>query len=110
MLNTIEIFISKCFDKNIKYELVSPYEYAKKLKQKFSQNKSLWYKSVIPAEKAEELIQTTNNDYSEIWETHCDCCFKVINKNTSERCYASQDRLSWLCESCYNKIVSTLNL
>lgn len=65
------------------FSKIYPNTYAEKLKEDFLKDTSLWYKRVLPIEKADELINKTNGDYSEIWEDHCACCFKEINKNTT---------------------------
>ena len=89
---------------NESFKKVSPRKYALDLREKFMQNPLLWYDVIIPHNKAEELIRVTNNDYSEIWNEHCACCFSHINKNILEDCFISEDELTWLCKNCYNKL------
>lgn len=90
--------------KSYNYSEVSPKKYAEDLKVKFKNNNELWYKSITPKVRAEELKKDTGNDYSEIWHVHCDCCFKSIDKDTKELCYVSEDELTWLCNECYNSL------
>lgn len=90
--------------KNEKFKSIYPKDYADKLKKSFSIDKSLWYKRISPAAKADELYAYTNGDYSEIWHVHCERCFKSIDKNTKELCYISDDEITWLCEECYNSL------
>lgn len=88
-----------------KYYKVSPSEYATNLREVYKKNLSFWYKKILPKEKADELIISTENDYSKIWEEHCSLCFCLINKNTVEDCYVSQDEITWLCNNCYETIL-----
>ncbi len=92
--------------KNEKFALVSPQEYAAKLKEMFFNNVALWYERIIPASKADELMKVTNGDFSEIWHDHCAVCFKTIDKHTTEKVYLSEDEFDWLCENCYNELQS----
>lgn len=97
-------YFKNLFDASVVYQKVLPCKYAQQLKLQYSKNKEMWYKSIIPREKADELIDSTGNDYSKIWETYCECCFANINASTQSICYASDDFVSWLCEKCYNKL------
>lgn len=92
--------------RNERFHGVYPKDYADKLKKKFSQNKAIWYERIIPTSKADELFVSTGGDYSKIWDTYCECCFKNINKNTKELCFVSEDELTWLCKDCYEDIFS----
>lgn len=85
---------------------VYPTEYAKKLKKQFSQDKSKWYERITPTSKADELFVSTEGDYSKIWDTFCERCFKHIDKNTKELCFISEDELTWLCKDCYVEITA----
>lgn len=82
-----------------------PKEYAKKLREDFLKNNSLWFERITPAEKARELMQKTRGDFSEVWEDYCVNCFKEINKNTEEPIYLSLDEATCLCEKCYNILI-----
>lgn len=90
--------------KKAKYKPTSPKAYAEKLKELFFNNDALWYERISPASKADELKKATNGDYSEIWDDHCQICFKPIDKNTTEIFYLSEDELTWVCESCFKKM------
>lgn len=92
--------------KKEEFMIVYPNEYAKSLKEKFLRDTSLWYKHIIPLSKAKELLESTNGDYSLIWEERCASCFKEINKSTKELCYVSKDGLTWFCSDCYNKVIA----
>ena len=71
-----------------------PKEYAKKLREDFLKNNSLWFERITPAEKAKELMQKTKVS-----------CFKEINKNTEEPIYLSLYENTCLCEKCYNNLI-----
>ena len=60
---------------NQTFERISPKQYAIDLRDKFIRDPSLWYDVIIPRNKADELIEKTKNDYSEIWDAYCDYCF-----------------------------------
>ncbi len=102
----IDYYFEKFFDKNQKFIRVIPQQYAEVLRQKFAENPYLWYDAVSPRSKAEELICLTDNDYSKVWDEHCDCCYKTINRKYTDVCYISEDNMTWLCESCYKKLSS----
>ena len=91
--------------KDDKFTQVIPAQFAEKLRVAFIENPKLWDLVITPKTAVAELKQLTSNDYSEIWDTYCDCCFKPINKNTLEMCYVSEDYITWLCENCYKKIM-----
>lgn len=86
------------------FEQVDPYQFAKQLKICFNKDPSLWFQRITPRDKALELMQITNGDYSEIWEDYCVNCFKTINKKTKQKCFVSEDKLTWLCSDCYFKL------
>ena len=86
------------------FEKVKPCNYAKDLKRRFSKNPELWYQVISPASKVEELIKSTQNDYSQIWDEHCINCFKPVNKDTEENFYVSGDKFSWICQECFEKL------
>ncbi|MDE7296314.1 MAG: hypothetical protein K2N84_03520 [Clostridia bacterium] len=87
-----------------KFTKVNPSIYAKKLKEKFSRDKSLWYKAITPKEVADKMYQEVNGDYSQLWEERCAVCFCDINKDVMTDCYISNDKLTWLCENCYHTL------
>ena len=62
----------------MKYKKIIPKEYAQKIKKRFLENPALWYDVILPKEKAEELREKTNGDYSVIWHEHCDQCWKTL--------------------------------
>lgn len=104
-------YFREFFNLDENFIMVNPEQYARQLKQRFEVDKELWYKAVSPELKAQQLIDATGNDYSQIWEEHCDCCFKEINENSKEVCYLSEDKITWLCKDCYeyfikNKIIT----
>ena len=84
-----------------KFFKINPKKYANELKVRFLNNKSLWFKFISPEEKADELLKQTNCDYSKVWHMHCTNCWKQIDKDTTTDCYATEDRLLWLCNECY---------
>ena len=90
--------------KNEQFIKIIPAEYAKQLKTDFANDKQKWYNVISPAKKADELIVATNNDYSQIWDDYCACCFKPIDKYTTEEYYVTSDKLTWLCKDCYQSL------
>lgn len=84
----------------MKYTKINTKQYADNIKQKFLDNPSLWYSAILPKEKADELRLKCDGDYSKIWHTHCELCYKTIDKSTGT-CYLGDDDFSWLCEECY---------
>lgn len=92
----------KCMDyTNDRFNKVLPNEFAQKIKIRFQQDPDLWFGVITPKSKAEELLKATDNDYSLIWHTHCDNCFKTIDKSLQENCFVSEDEITWLCNKCY---------
>ena len=91
---------------NQTFERISPKQYAIDLRDKFIRDPSLWYDVIIPRNKADELIEKTKNDYSEIWDAYCDYCFCRINKNMLEDCYFSNG--IWLCKKCFEVLKGDL--
>lgn len=83
---------------------IDPQQYAAKLKNDFENDPKKWKEVITPAAKADELFFATQGDYAKIWEEHCACCFKTIDRNTTDDCYASKDRLTWLCAKCYDRL------
>jgi len=87
---------------NEKFYKIMPYRYAMQLKDKFFNNKALWYNVISPQDRAEELYIETEGDYSKIWHEHCNVCWNSIDKNTQTECYVTEDKLVWLCGKCYD--------
>ena len=48
---------------NEKFYKIMPYRYAMQLKDKFFNNKALWYNVISPQDRAEELYIETEGDY-----------------------------------------------
>lgn len=95
--------------KNSQFTLVSPKKYAEDLKKRFFENPDLWYERITPASVAEELRETVEGDYSEIWDDYCAVCYKPISKDTTEDFYISEDELTWICKDCFEKLKDQLN-
>lgn len=89
--------------KNLQFALVSPKKYAEELKDKFFKNPNLWYERITPASVAEQLRETVEGDYSEIWDDHCALCYQPITKDSTEDFYLSEDELTWICKDCFEK-------
>ena len=89
-----------------KFKKISPQRYATELKERFFDNPALWYERISPKSKADELIKSTNGDYSEIWHGHCAVCFRTIDKHTAEDFYLSEDEFTCLCDSCFREMKS----
>lgn len=88
----------------IKYIKVIPKEYAEQIRIQFFKDPCLWYKVILPKEKAEELMKQTHGDYSLVWHEHCEQCWKRIDCSTEEECFVSEDSLSWWCATCFKQI------
>lgn len=93
----------------VKFSAVCPQQYAMSVRIQYMKNPLKWFESILPKEKAIELKEKTQGDFSKIWHVHCSCCFKNIDKNTTEKCYVSEDDRIWLCSDCYNNIVDKKN-
>ena len=90
--------------KDMQFTLISPKKYAEGLKEMFYSNPSLWYKRISPESVADELMETVEEDYSEIWHEYCAVCFKPIDKDSTEDFYLSEDEFTWVCKECYEKL------
>lgn len=89
----------------VKFLPIWPQQYAIYVREEYKKNPAKWFETILPKEKARELKEKTQDDFSKIWHVHCGCCFKNIDKNTMEECYVSEDNTVWLCADCYNDIV-----
>lgn len=85
------------------YKLINIYEYLIDINKKYNEKPQLWYKTILPKEKADELIKLTNGNYSLIWHEHCINCWETISSNV-KCCYYDEENNDWLCEKCYNSI------
>lgn len=85
------------------YKLIYIDEHLKKVKENYLNNPELWYKSIIPKEKAEELKQRFHGDYSLLWHEHCSECWQRIDSNMKV-CYFEEEEKEWLCPKCYNEL------
>lgn len=83
------------------FEIINPTEYALRLKEQYLADPSLWDKSVLNSSNAEWMRKLSKNDYSQFWKVNCACCGKKIDRHTQIDCYATQDRITWLCNECY---------
>lgn len=88
----------------MKYTMIIPREYAKNIKRKYQENPFLWYETIIPKEKADEIKNKLDGDYSAIWHEHCEKCWSEINHST-KCCYVDETYRHWLCENCYNSYI-----
>lgn len=84
------------------YKLIEIKKYLDGIKEKYLNNPDLWYKTIIPKEKADELIKKFDGDYSLLWHEHCSNCYEVIDLNKTH-CYYDDESEDWLCECCYKK-------
>lgn len=85
------------------YKLINVKEYLKKIKKEYMIHPNLWYDSVIPKEKADELKEKVKGDFSLVWHEHCCSCWETIDSK-SKTCYYDEASKDWLCEKCYKKI------
>lgn len=91
------IFAQESFDE------IDPKEYAQEMGAKYAADPSLYKKnSQYPAD-AEWKIRLAQGDYSKLWHTQCAYCGQLIDKNTPTICYATKDRVTWVCKECYTK-------
>ena len=71
------------------------------------------YIGVVPAQYGDGLgdklacvdkVGYRKNGDSKQWYTRCDCCFKIIDRNTDEECFVSEDLMLILCNDCYTEL------
>ena len=79
------------------YKQIKISAYLKKIRNEYIDNPKLWYDSIIPQNKADELKKQVNGDFSLLWHEHCNVCWEKIDSNT-KRCYYDDANEEWLCE------------
>ena len=87
----------------MKYREIIISNYLEKIKKEYFNCPELWYKSILPKDKADELKKEFKGDFSKIWHEHCSECWKTID-STIETCYYNEHNKEWLCTECYKKL------
>ena len=85
------------------YRTVDVNEYLKKIKEQYIKNPDLWYDSIIPQKKADDLKEQVNGDFSLLWHEHCGMCWRTIDAKT-KKCYYDDATKEWLCDKCYSEM------
>ena len=84
------------------YKLINIKDYLETLKIEYVTTPNLWYDSILPKKRADDLKEKTKGDFSLIWHEHCSICWETIDSNTKS-CYYDEISKDWLCDKCYNK-------
>ena len=85
------------------YKLIDIKKYLEKIKKEYIIHPHLWYDSILPKKKADDLKEQLKGDFSLLWHEHCSMCWKTIDSKI-KICYYDEVNKDWLCDKCYNKI------